>query len=43
MKEYPDYKVIGNPKITYNEGCTYNINFNAYIFRSIPVHFPAAY
>lgn len=29
MKEYPDYKVIGNPKITYNEGCTYNINFNA--------------
>jgi hypothetical protein len=29
MKEYPDYKVIGNPKITYNEGWTYNINFNA--------------
>ncbi|MCY6291747.1 hypothetical protein OXV68_04195 [Bacteroides fragilis] len=29
MKEYPDYKIIGNPKITYHSGYTYNINFNA--------------
>lgn len=29
MKEYPSYRVIGNPKITYRQGCTYNINFNA--------------
>lgn len=29
MKEYPDYKVTGEPKITFHEGYTYNINFNA--------------
>ncbi len=29
MKEYPNYRVIGSPQITYRKDCTYNINFNA--------------
>ena len=29
MKEYPNYKVKGNPKIIYRNYCTYRINFDA--------------
>ena len=29
MEEYIDYNIIGEPKIIYRQGCTFNINFNA--------------
>ena len=29
MKEYINYNIIGDPKIIYHQGCTFNINFNA--------------
>ena len=42
MKEYPDYRVIGEPKITYHDGYTYNINFNAtHYFGGYPNGYPS--
>lgn len=42
MKEYPNYRVVGEPKITYHDGYTYNINFNAtHYLGGYPLGYPS--